>query len=94
MLARSDEEMAFTPDDVKWAVLLAVCEHKSRLKRRHRKTVTIIDEMMALLRHPDPRPKSPFDPDALQRRTARADALTDIERIAPLVRSITEHLAE
>lgn len=99
MLSRSDEELPFTAEDVKWAVLVAVCERKSRGSRRQRKKSSILEDCMAALGDPTVCPAVnrfrvlPVNPIEIKARAVCAEARVDFERIEPLVDQLLSAMA-
>ena len=78
------------------AVVIAVCERKSRSRLRERQRSLIIDECLALFEdprlNPAVRPLTPagFDPNESHHREMCASALTLFETIAPIVRVLAD----
>lgn len=78
------------------AVIIAVCERKSRSRLRQRQRSLIIDDCLAMFEDPRLSPAvrrlTPvgFDPNEAQHREMCAAALTLFETIAPIVRIMAE----
>lgn len=98
MSMRADEERPLTSQDANLALLYAVLEKalpkRKRRSGKRRKAKLLIDQSIEMLKAPAECPAPnvlrvvPIDPSTISHRMVCADALSDLERIRPLVKAL------
>jgi hypothetical protein len=87
---------SLTPELLRFAILLATCERKSRSKLRERVASSIIDDCLDTLARPELCPAiirfkpGGFDPKSAEMRQLAAEVQAELELIAPLVNAMAQ----